>query len=53
MFYLIDNQAAYRKLKEELVAALPDHSATVTIAKLEPLPYLISTRFPDARAMKC
>lgn len=43
MFYLIDNQAAYKKLKEELGAVFPDHSAAMTISEVEPLPYLIST----------
>ena len=51
MFYLLENQDAYHKLKQELSSALPDASSTPTFATVEGLPYLISLVFPGLRLL--
>jgi cytochrome P450 len=42
MFYLLDNESAYSKLKQELLVAFPSPSSPPTSALVEHLPYLIS-----------
>lgn len=39
-FHIIDNPAVHRKLKEELIAAIPDPATIIPWIELEKLPYL-------------
>jgi len=43
IFHLLNNPSTYRRLKSELLAAIPDSKEIPTLRELEQIPYLVST----------
>lgn len=41
MFHILNNPTTYQRLKEELFAAIPDVTATLSLDRLEQIPFLV------------
>lgn len=45
LFHLINNQTIYQRLKDEVLAAIPDVTHVPSLQELEQIPYLVSIRW--------